>query len=93
MSKEEKKALKEKNEAITEEYGFCMLDGHREKIGNFRAEPPGLFRGRGEHPKQVSGPYGQWEKGQLGMVSLGGVGRRPTGIGAVRWPDLIVCGV
>merc|ERR1719436_461910 len=23
-----------------------------EKIGNFRIEPPGLFRGRGEHPKQ-----------------------------------------
>ncbi|XP_043208619.1 DNA topoisomerase 1-like isoform X2 [Amphibalanus amphitrite] len=52
MSKEEKKALKEKNEEITKEYGFCMLDGHKEKIGNFRAEPPGLFRGRGEHPKQ-----------------------------------------
>merc|ERR1719431_1704873 len=51
-SKEEKKAEKEKNDAIVEEYGFCMIDGHREKIGNFRIEPPGLFRGRGEHPKQ-----------------------------------------
>ena len=50
--KEEKKAEKEKNDAIVEEYGFCMIDGHREKIGNFRIEPPGLFRGRGEHPKQ-----------------------------------------
>ena len=29
-----------------------MIDGHKEKIGNFRIEPPGLFRGRGEHPKQ-----------------------------------------
>ena len=28
------------------------MDGHKEKIGNFRIEPPGLFRGRGEHPKQ-----------------------------------------
>ena len=28
-----------------------MIDGHKEKIGNFRIEPPGLFRGRGEHPK------------------------------------------
>ncbi|XP_037084651.1 DNA topoisomerase I, mitochondrial-like isoform X1 [Pollicipes pollicipes] len=52
MSKEEKKKLKEANEAITKEYGFCTLDGHTEKIGNFRVEPPGLFRGRGEHPKQ-----------------------------------------
>lgn len=23
----------------------------REQVGNFRVEPPGLFRGRGEHPK------------------------------------------
>jgi len=51
-SKEEKKAEKEKNEQIIEEYGFCIIDGHRERIGNFRTEPPSLFRGRGEHPKQ-----------------------------------------
>ena len=24
----------------------------RERIGNFKIEPPGLFRGRGDHPKQ-----------------------------------------
>merc|ERR1719431_1466606 len=51
-SKDEKKAEKENNERIVEEYGFCMMDGHKERIGNFRIEPPGLFRGRGEHPKQ-----------------------------------------
>jgi len=51
-SKEEKKAEKEQNEAILAEYGFCTMDGHEEKIGNFRTEPPSLFRGRGEHPKQ-----------------------------------------
>ncbi|CAG9854389.1 unnamed protein product [Phyllotreta striolata] len=50
-TKEEKQALKEKNEALIKEYGFCTIDGHKEKIGNFRLEPPGLFRGRGEHPK------------------------------------------
>lgn len=50
-SKEEKAALKTKNEEIQKEYGFCVIDGHKEKIGNFRIEPPGLFRGRGEHPK------------------------------------------
>lgn len=51
-SKEEKKAEKKMNDAIVEEYGFCIMDGHREKIGNFRTEPPSLFRGRGDHPKQ-----------------------------------------
>ncbi|XP_030755185.1 DNA topoisomerase I, mitochondrial [Sitophilus oryzae] len=50
-TKEEKLALKEKNEAMLKEYGFCTIDGHKEKIGNFKIEPPGLFRGRGEHPK------------------------------------------
>ncbi|XP_071508715.1 DNA topoisomerase I, mitochondrial-like [Diadema antillarum] len=52
MSKEEKAEIKKKNEEIQKEYGFCMFDGHKEKIGNFRVEPPSLFRGRGEHPKQ-----------------------------------------
>ncbi|EZA62749.1 DNA topoisomerase [Ooceraea biroi] len=51
MSKEEKQKIKEKNEEIQKEYGFCSIDGHKEKIGNFKIEPPGLFRGRGEHPK------------------------------------------
>ena len=46
--------FQERNEEIQKEYGFCTIDGHTEKIGNFRIEPPGLFRGRGEHPKQVS---------------------------------------
>ena len=46
--------MQERNEEIQKEYGFCTIDGHTEKIGNFRIEPPGLFRGRGEHPKQVS---------------------------------------
>uniref|UniRef100_A0A3Q4HZA6 DNA topoisomerase n=1 Tax=Neolamprologus brichardi TaxID=32507 RepID=A0A3Q4HZA6_NEOBR len=52
MSKEEKKALKEANQKIVDEYGYCLLDHHKERIGNFKIEPPGLFRGRGEHPKQ-----------------------------------------
>ncbi|XP_056682372.1 DNA topoisomerase 1 beta-like isoform X2 [Spinacia oleracea] len=30
---------------------WAIVDGVKEKVGNFRVEPPGLFRGRGEHPK------------------------------------------
>ncbi|XP_062418240.1 DNA topoisomerase 1 isoform X2 [Pungitius pungitius] len=51
MSKEEKQKLKEENERLLQEYGFCIMDNHKERIGNFRIEPPGLFRGRGDHPK------------------------------------------
>ncbi|GFS25449.1 DNA topoisomerase 1 [Elysia marginata] len=52
MSKEEKQAIKKENEEIVKIYGFCTIDHHKEKIGNFKIEPPGLFRGRGDHPKQ-----------------------------------------
>ena len=51
MTKEEKKAIKEENLKIKKEFGFCMWDGHKQPIGNYKIEPPGLFRGRGEHPK------------------------------------------
>lgn len=50
-TKEEKKALKEANLEVKKQYGFCMWDGHKQPIGNYKIEPPGLFRGRGEHPK------------------------------------------
>jgi DNA topoisomerase-1 len=30
---------------------WALVDGVKEKVGNFRVEPPGLFRGRGDHPK------------------------------------------
>ena len=42
---------------MEEEYGFCMIDGQRERVMCYKIDPPGLFRGRGEHPKQ-----GCWKK-------------------------------
>ena len=47
----EKKKIKEEKEASEEKYKFCLLNGRKEQVGNFRIEPPGLFRGRGAHPK------------------------------------------
>jgi DNA topoisomerase IB len=44
-------ALKEEKQRLEEMYGWAILDGRKEKVGNFRIEPPGLFRGRGNHPK------------------------------------------
>lgn len=51
MTTEEKKALKEDKLKQEEKYTWAIVDGVKEKVGNFRVEPPGLFRGRGEHPK------------------------------------------
>eukprot|EP01124_Arcella_intermedia_P022303 TRINITY_DN328_c0_g1_i4.p1 TRINITY_DN328_c0_g1~~TRINITY_DN328_c0_g1_i4.p1 ORF type:complete len:933 (+),score=218.51 TRINITY_DN328_c0_g1_i4:211-3009(+) len=50
-SKEEKNKEKEEKKALKEKYGFAIVDGHKEAIGNFTVEPPGLFLGRGQHPK------------------------------------------
>eukprot|EP00758_Cryptobia_borreli_P006491 Tbor_TRINITY_DN5162_c0_g1::TRINITY_DN5162_c0_g1_i4::g.26013::m.26013/K03163/TOP1; DNA topoisomerase I len=49
---EEKKALKKEKEKAEEKFKYCLWDGRKEMVANFRIEPPGLFRGRGKHPKQ-----------------------------------------
>ncbi|GAA6058898.1 hypothetical protein JCM10212_002850 [Sporobolomyces blumeae] len=51
LTAQQKKALKAEKDKAEEKYKTCLLDGRKEKVGNFRIEPPGLFRGRGEHPK------------------------------------------
>ena len=45
------KREKEEKDRLQEVYGYALVDGYKEKVGNFRVEPPGLFRGRGKHPK------------------------------------------
>lgn len=50
-SKEEKEAEKKAKLELKQKYGYAMVNGHREPIGNFTVEPPGLFLGRGDHPK------------------------------------------
>jgi len=51
ISKEEKDIQKQKQEELEEPYKYCIIDGVQQKIGNFKIEPPGIFIGRGTHPK------------------------------------------
>ncbi|KAK8501727.1 hypothetical protein V6N12_002463 [Hibiscus sabdariffa] len=44
MSSEEKKDLKEEKLKQEEMYMWAIVDGVKEKVGNFRVEPPGLFK-------------------------------------------------
>ncbi len=46
-----RKKAKAEKDALNEIYGFAIVDGYREKVANYKVEPPGLFRGRGAHPK------------------------------------------
>ena len=60
MSKEEKKKIsakrKELREKLKEEYGKAIIDGNEVEVGNYMAEPPGIFIGRGDHPMR-----GKWK--------------------------------
>jgi DNA topoisomerase I len=51
LSKEEKDKLKKEKDKIEEKYKFAKVNGTNEPVGNFRIEPPGIFLGRGCHPK------------------------------------------
>jgi DNA topoisomerase-1 len=51
MTKEEKERIKEDQLKEEEPYKYCIIDGVQQKIGNFKIEPPGIFIGRGTHPK------------------------------------------
>ncbi|KAL7669458.1 hypothetical protein ACOME3_010113 [Neoechinorhynchus agilis] len=53
-TKEEKKKDEIASQEIRQRYGFCLWDGHRQPIQNFKIEPPGIFQGRGDHPKRGS---------------------------------------
>lgn len=66
MTKEEKKSLaakrKELREQLKAKYGIAKMSLKDDKVvdvevGNYMAEPPGIFIGRGEHPLR-----GKWKK-------------------------------
>lgn len=48
---EEKKADREKKQALMDFYGYSIIDGRLERVSNYMVEPPSIFRGRGEHPQ------------------------------------------
>jgi DNA topoisomerase-1 len=47
---DEKEVVKQQKMQNALAKGYAVVDGRLEKMGNFNMEPPGLFRGRGEHP-------------------------------------------
>ncbi len=51
ITDEQRKANKDDRNQVMFRFGYAIVDGHIEKVGNYNMEPPGTFRGRGEHPK------------------------------------------
>ena len=54
ISKEDKELIKLKNNELEEIYKYCIIDNNKQTIGNYKIEPPGIFVGRGSHPKRGS---------------------------------------
>ena len=100
MTKEERKELAAKRKAVREElkakYGTATVDGKRVDLGNYMAEPPGIFIGRGKHPLR-----GKWKpRIDIGDVTLnldkkakvppgkwGGVAHETDSVWVAKWTD------
>ncbi|KNC98988.1 DNA topoisomerase 1 [Spizellomyces punctatus DAOM BR117] len=87
MSKEEKLKLKEEKAKLDEKYGWAYLDGRKEKVGNYRIEPPGLFRGRGEHPK--TGTLKLRVQPEQVTINIGKDAQVPEPPAGHKWADVI----
>ena len=51
QTRRQKTKQKEEKERIEAKYKYAKVNGEKQPVGNFRVEPPGLFLGRGAHPK------------------------------------------
>lgn len=100
MTKEERRELAATRKAVREElkekYGKAVIDGKAVELGNYMAEPPGIFIGRGKHPLR-----GKWKPRitkkdvtlNLGKKSAvppgewGGIVHESDGVWVAKWTD------
>ncbi|MBS1268295.1 MAG: hypothetical protein MAG458_01024 [Nitrosopumilus sp.] len=87
MTKEEKKAIaakrKELREKLKTKYGIAIMDGKEVEVGNYMAEPPGIFIGRGEHP--IRGKWKPRVTAKDVTLNLGKEAKIPDG----KWGKII----
>lgn len=82
----EKKRLKAEKDAAEALYMYCLWDGRKQKVGNFRVEPPGLFRGRGEHPK--TGRVKKRVEPEQITINIGKEAKIPAPPKGHRWKEI-----
>ena len=82
----EKKEAKRQKDVIEEMFKTCMVDGHKETVGNFRVEPPGLFRGRGAHPK--TGKLKTRVQPEQIIINIGSKSKVPSPPAGHKWGEV-----
>ena len=87
ITKEEKKAIalmrKEIREEMKEKYGKAVMDGKEVELGNYMAEPSGIFMGRGDHP--MRGRYKPRATAKDVTLNLGKEAKIPEG----KWGKIV----
>ena len=86
LSGAEKKKLKAEKDAVEAPYMYCMWDGRKQKVGNFRVEPPSLFRGRGDHPK--TGKVKKRVQPEQITINIGSEATVPAPPDGHRWKEI-----
>lgn len=86
MTPAEKKAVKAAKDEAEAPYMHCIWDGKKQKVGNFRVEPPSLFRGRGEHPK--TGKVKTRVMPEQVTINIGKEAKVPTPPEGHRWKEV-----
>ena len=86
-TKDEKK--KEKEESLIEEEPFkiAFVDGKEQPVGNFRIEPPGIFLGRGCHPKL--GRIKKRINPEDVTINIGSGEKIPNTLNGRKWKEII----
>lgn len=82
----EKKKLKAEKDEAEAPYLYCIWDGRKQKVGNFRVEPPGLFRGRGDHPK--TGRVKKRVQPEQITINIGAEAKVPSPPEGHRWKEI-----
>ena len=87
MTKDERKELAAQRKKVREElkikYGKAVVDGKKVDVGNYMAEPPGIFIGRGKHPLR-----GKWKPRITQkdvILNLGRGEKKPDG----KWKKIV----
>ncbi|OBT70157.1 hypothetical protein VE03_00516 [Pseudogymnoascus sp. 23342-1-I1] len=85
-SSAEKKADKAEKDEFEAPFLYCTWDGRKERVGNFRVEPPSLFRGRGEHPK--TGKVKKRVMPEQITINIGPKATVPTPPAGHKWKEI-----
>jgi DNA topoisomerase-1 len=87
VSKEEKEEQKKLRDDAEKKYKTAIVDGKEQPVGNFRIEPPGIFIGRGCHPKM-----GKIKKRILPediTINIGKEAKIPETLPGHKWGEVI----